>query len=271
MCSYVLDKEDTVNLRLRIAMIAAQVDAAAVARATGVDPKTVQRWLGGRLPHPRHRWGVADLLGEKESYLWPAAGGDLAPGAEATAEVVAAYGHRADIPISKWSTLLATARQRIDLLGYAHLFLAEQHIDLVRTIEKACALGCKVRILFANPKGTRILERDSLERLGGTLPARILMTLAQLEDLRGLAGVEIRFHDVHLYQAIYRFDDEMIVTPHLLGAHGFQHPAFHLRQLGSHGVFASFVQQLDTVWAQASPMEHAGAPIAEAREQRRDG
>jgi hypothetical protein len=254
-----------VNMRLRAAMVAAKVDTAGVARATGVDPKTVQRWLGGRLPHPRHRWAVADLLGENESYLWPAATADLAPGAEATAEVVAAYGHRADVPVSKWSTLLAMAHRHIDLLGYAHLFLAEQHVDLLGTIERTCAKGCKVRILFADPKGARIRERDSLERLGGTLPARILMVLAQLEGLRGVAGVEIRFHDVHLYQAIYRFDDEMIVTPHLLGAHGFQHPAFHLRRLGSHGVFASFAGQLETVWAEASPVGTAGVAGVERR------
>jgi hypothetical protein len=242
-------------------MVAARIHTDAMAHATGVDPKTVQRWLGGRRPHPRHRWAVARLLGESENYLWPGARADLTPGAQATAEVVAAYGHRADIKVDTWRALLSRARRQIDLLGYAHLFLAEQHVDLLKTIEKACAHGCEVRILFADPSGDRILERDSLERLGGTLPARILMTMAQLEGVRELPGVQIRFHDVHLYQAIYRFDDEMIVTPHLLGAHGFQHPAFHLRQLGADGVFASFARQVETVWAQASPV-HLGAPAA---------
>src|SRR5215211_6856074 len=85
------------NERLRSAMAKVQADIEAITRATGVDPKTVQRWLNGRTPHPRHRWAIANLLGEDEGYLWPAARPDLSPGAEATSEVVAAYGHRADI------------------------------------------------------------------------------------------------------------------------------------------------------------------------------
>jgi hypothetical protein len=58
---------------------------------------------------------------------------------------------------------------------------------------------------------------------------------------------------VHLYNAIYRFDDEMIVTPYLYGAHGFQHPAFRLRRLGPYGVFVSFADQFETIWATAAP------------------
>jgi hypothetical protein len=58
---------------------------------------------------------------------------------------------------------------------------------------------------------------------------------------------------VHLYNAIYRFDDEMIVTPYLYRAHGFQHPAFRLRRLGPYGVFASFADQFETIWATATP------------------
>ena len=44
------------NERLRTAMAKARVDIEAVTNKTGVDPKTVQRWLDGRVPHARHRW-----------------------------------------------------------------------------------------------------------------------------------------------------------------------------------------------------------------------
>jgi hypothetical protein len=84
--------------RLRSAMLRAQLDAAGLAAAVSVDVKTVNRWLAGRLPHQRTRLAVADLLGETEADLWPRARPDLAPGSEATAEVVGAYAHRADIP-----------------------------------------------------------------------------------------------------------------------------------------------------------------------------
>jgi transcriptional regulator with XRE-family HTH domain len=237
-----------VNTRLQSAMRAAQLDADAVARGVGVDPRTVQRWLNGRVPHARHRWAAARLLGDDESRLWPSLRRELASGAEATAEVVAAYAHRADIPIGTWATLIESARTRIDLLGYAHLFLPEQHIDLISRIRQACAAGCRVRIMFADPDGPGVRDRDSLEHMNGTLPARIRMAMAYFDGLREVGGVQIHVHDVHLYHAVYRFDDEMIVTPHLMGAHGPQHPALHLRRLGPDGIFAGFADQLDRVW-----------------------
>ena len=43
----------------------------------------------------------------------------------------------------------------------------------------------------------------------------------------------------------------MIVTPHLMGAHGPQHPALQLRRLGPDGIFAGFAEQLERVWGQA--------------------
>jgi hypothetical protein len=193
------------NERLRSAMANAGKDIAALADATAVDPKTVQRWLGGRVPHPRHRWAIATLVQEEEGYLWPSARPDLSPGAEATPEIVAAYAHRVDVPRTTWSELLATSRRHVDILGYAFLFFPEQHIDLAKVIDKACAGGCKVRIALADPDGEHISERDALEQLNGTLPARIHMTSSHLKPLKSVPGVEIRYHDVHLYNAIYRF------------------------------------------------------------------
>jgi len=231
--------------------VAAGMDAHAVAESAAVDPKTVQRWLRGRVPHPRHRMALVRLLGQEEGYLWPSARPDVGPGAEATSEVIAAYGHRVDVPKAKWTNLLATATRHIDLLGYAFLFLPEQHVELASAINDKCAIGCQVRIILSDPEGRHVRERDDLERLGGNLPARIRTTLHHLEPIRGLTGVEIRFHDVHLYNAVYRFDDEMIVTPYLYRSHGYQHPALHLRRLSPYGVFAGFADQFDLIWSEA--------------------
>ena len=123
-------------------------------------------------------------------------------------EVVAAYGHRVDIPASKWNDLLARARRSIDIVGYAFLFLPEQHMHLTSSVQEKCEAGCKVRIALADPHGARLPERDTLEGLKGTLAARIQMTLKHLEPLDGMPGVELRYHDVHLYNAIYRFDED---------------------------------------------------------------
>ena len=56
---------------LRRAMADARKRDIDIAEALRVDPKTVQRWLAGRLPQPRHRWGLADLLECHEYDLWP--------------------------------------------------------------------------------------------------------------------------------------------------------------------------------------------------------
>ena len=237
------------NERLRTAMANAQVDIDQIAEATRVDPKTVQRWLAGRVPHPRHRWKVSELVSQEEGYLWPTARADVAPGAPSTSEVVAAYAHRADIPSSGWNELLARACRQIDIIGYSFLFLPEQTVNLAKIITDKCSNGCKVRLAVANPDGRHTRERDKLEGLNGTLPARIRTTLTHLQSVRAIPSVQVRYHETHLYSAIYRFDDEMLVTPYLVKAHGFEHPALHLRRLGPYGIFATYADSFESLWS----------------------
>src|SRR5258708_31684339 len=93
------------NEALRVAKGARGLELEAVARAVGGDPKTGGRWLGGRVPHPRHRWKLCGLLGQAEQHLWPGVGLG-ASGANATSEIVAAYAHRADSPAQLWGGML---------------------------------------------------------------------------------------------------------------------------------------------------------------------
>jgi hypothetical protein len=239
--------------RLRTAMLRAQLDPATLAATVGVDVKTVNRWLTGRLPHQRTRLAVADALGETEADLWPQARPDLAPGSEATAEAVGAYAHRADIPQHLWTSLLVGATKRIDLLGYAYPFILELLPDTMARIADKCANGARVRLAFADPDCPHVAERDNLEQIGGTLPGRIRNALNFLEPLREVPRVEIGLHTVHLYNSVFRFDHQMIVTPHLYRARGYQHPALHLRELSAHGIFASFADQFEQVWQTTTP------------------
>ena len=239
--------------RLHTAMLRAQLDPASLAAAVGVDVKTVSRWLAGRMPHQRTRLAVAEALGETEADLWPRARPDLAPGAEATAEVVSAYAHRADVPQQLWTALLTGAAKRIDLLGYAYPFIFELLPDTMDRIAEKCAAGARVRLAFADPDSAHVAERDALEQIGGTLPGRIRNALNFLEPLRDVPGVEIALHTVHLYNSVFRFDNQMIVTPHLYRARGYQHPAMHLRELSPYGIFASFADQFEQVWQTTVP------------------
>jgi hypothetical protein len=244
------------NDRLRIAMTSACIEAESLARKVGVDPKTVQRWLGGRVPHPRHRWKICDLLGQSEQYIWPQVILGVS-GVLHTSEVVSAYAHRADSPSQLWTGMLEGARSNIDLLGYSMSFFPEQHSGLAQLLDEKCARGLQMRVSLADPEGPEVAARDNLERLGGTLPSRIRATVVHFESLFANAGVEIRFHGVPLYNAIYRFDDQMLVTPYLYQLRGFQHPLFHLKRLGSAGIFEAYAQQFEAIWTESRPVEAA--------------
>jgi hypothetical protein len=247
------------NARLRAAMARSGVGAAELADAAGVDSKTVSRWLGGRVPHRRTRVLIAQRLGEDEATLWPGARPDQAPGASATPEVVGAWAHRADMPTSLWVALLNGARHQVDLLGYAYPMLWESAPDSVETLVTRCAAGLRARVAVADPDCAHVAERDALEQLGGTLPGRIRLALHWLEPLAATPNATVGLHAVHLYNSIFRFDDQMIVTPHIFRGHGYQHPTLHLRRLSPHGIFETFAEQFQQVWDTAHAVREVRA------------
>lgn len=66
------------NEPLRRALLRARLREDDIAARLGVDPKTVRRWLTGRVPYPHNRAAIAELVGVDEADLWPDAGGPLA-------------------------------------------------------------------------------------------------------------------------------------------------------------------------------------------------
>ncbi len=66
------------NEPLRRALLRARLREDDVAARLGVDPKTLRRWLNGRVPYPHNRAAIAELVGADEADLWPDAGGPLA-------------------------------------------------------------------------------------------------------------------------------------------------------------------------------------------------
>jgi hypothetical protein len=242
-----------VNERLRRALHDADVDIDDVARATGATHRTVERWIKpGRTPRPRHRFAVARLVRRDEAYLWP---GVASPGAEtATAEIVNAYAHRADVPTDVWWQLFCDAKDQVDLLGYALLHLPESHSRLVDLLRGKAAAGCAIRIAVADPDSGYVADRDKEERLGGTLGARIRTSLHYLEPLFDCDGAELRYHATPMYNSVFRFDDDMLVTPHVYGRPGRLAPLLHLRRRQEDGIFDNYVTHLEAIWAGAVPI-----------------
>jgi hypothetical protein len=143
------------NERLRTAMTKARVDVEAVSSKTGVDPKTVQRWLDGRVPYARHRWAVSELLSEEETYLWPETTNARRSTEASKAELVELYPFRSAVPASLWWDLFSRAEQQIGVLVYAANFLHEQYPALNDLLREKAAAGCKVRVALATPTAKR--------------------------------------------------------------------------------------------------------------------
>lgn len=241
------------NERLRNAMFTAHVDIEAITRATDVDPKTVQRWIKGRVPHARHRWRIADLLEVSEQELWPGEHDETIPD---NFEVVATYGHRSDAPASAWWQLFIQADEQIDMLANAMLFIPEQNTRLVDLLKEKADHGCRIRIALADPICEAIRLRDEEEGLGNTLPGRIRTTLYHFRSVRNYTGIEIKYHSTILYNSLFRGDNELFVTPHLYGLHGSRAPLLHLRRSqGKEGIFANFAHHFEDVWATTVPIE----------------
>jgi transcriptional regulator with XRE-family HTH domain len=252
------------NDQLRQALDAAQLDIAALASGTGVDPKTVQRWLSGRRPYARHRRVVAALLDEAESWLWPDAQpstSELGP----RSEIVTAYAYRSELSPRRWWELFTRATQRIDLLGYTLYFLWEQHPRLPALLVGKADAGCAVRLIIADPDCRHVRMRDAEEQAAITLGARVQTTMRYLERFRCCQGIELRTQTAALYNSIFRFDDDMLVTPHLYGTLGHSAPLLHLRRRMPDGLFDRFAEHLDAIVATTTPVftDQEGMPDAE--------
>ncbi|HET7385312.1 MAG TPA: DUF5919 domain-containing protein [Nocardioidaceae bacterium] len=236
------------NERLRAAMVRAHVSVEDVQRGVDVDLKTVQRWLKGRVPHQRFRWAVAGLLEEDEAYLWPTSAVETAAGAGSTAEVVAAYARRAEIDSRLWVRLIDDSRRHVSILGYAALFLPETYPGLAERLVAKAEDGCEVQIALADPSSPEVKARDAEEGLHGGLVARIQTALERFRPVIDSEAAELRLHHEPMYNSVFRFDDQMLVTPHLYHRGGFESPALHLRRLGEGGIFDTFALHFDEVW-----------------------
>jgi hypothetical protein len=239
-----------VNDALRCALAEARLRETDVATALGVDPKTVQRWLTGRVPHPRHRWAVADLVKVDERDLWPDLDG---LGGQLYHEIKASYPYRGAVPRTTWRQLFASAEREISILVYAALFLAED-VELTRLLADKARTGVTVRLLLADPESSRIADRGAEEGIGTAVASRVQNALALFRPLLGTEGVEARQHETVLYNSIFRADDEMLINPQIHGIAAAYAPVLHLRRVDQGGMFDTYADSFERVWSEAVPL-----------------
>ncbi|KQX59382.1 MULTISPECIES: helix-turn-helix transcriptional regulator [unclassified Streptomyces] len=243
------------NERLRAVMETGGWTHAALADITGVDPKSVERWVNlGRTPRRATALQAAEALGEDVHALWPALRQARAAAA-VSPELVALYGQRADLPVSVFVELLSQARQHIDVLVYAAVFLHEAYPRLNDLLRERADDGCAIRVAVGDADAPNVQQRGREERFGHGIESRCRLAFLHYQPLADVPGIELRTHGTTLYNSVYRADDHMLVNAHVWGVNAYGAPVWHLRRHSSGGMFDTYAGSFDAVWQNARPME----------------
>ncbi|MEV6757707.1 helix-turn-helix transcriptional regulator [Streptomyces sp. NPDC051214] len=243
------------NERLRAVMAAGGWTYAAIAKAVEVDPKSVERWVNlGRTPRRATALQAAEALGEDVHALWPALR-QARPARAISPELVALHEQRADVPVSTFVDMMTQARERIDVLVYAAVFLHEAYPRLNNLLRERAAEGCTVRIAVGDAESPNVQARGQEERFGHGIESRCRLALMHYRPLIGVSGIEIRTHGTTLYNSLYRADDQMLINAHVWGVNAYGAPVWHLRRNGEGGMFDTYGQSFDAVWATAEPVQ----------------
>jgi hypothetical protein len=243
-----------VNDRLREAVTASELDESVIATRLDVDPKTVERWIAGRVPYPRYRRALASLLGAEENTLWPQVARRTPLPSGDPVEIQAAYAHRWAVPRNAWLRFFESAEHEIGILAYAALFLAEDD-GILRTLADKARAGVRTRILLGDPESSQVAERGTGEGIGDAIAAKVRNAFALYRSLTEIEGVEIRLHSTTLYASIYRSDDEVLINSHAYGVHASNAPVIQIRHT-TPGDFAEiYLESFDRVWNEATNYE----------------
>ncbi|MEU9973695.1 XRE family transcriptional regulator [Streptomyces sp. NPDC051014] len=242
------------NERLRAAMAAGGWTYTALANKVEVDPKSIERWVNlGRTPRRATAMLAAETLGEDVHALWPALR-QARPARAVSPELVALYDQRADIPVSTFVDMLAEAREHIDVLVYAAVFLHEAYPRLNDLLKERAAEGCAVRIALGDADSSNVQQRGEEEKFGHGIQSRCRIALMHYRPLVGVSGIEVRTHATTLYNSIYRADDQALVNAHVWGVNAYRAPVWHLRRNGKGGIFDTYSDSFAEAWATATPV-----------------
>lgn len=243
-------------------MLNAGMTPMALARTVGVDAKSVARWVAeDRMPYPVTRVKVAGVLGQEETFLWPALleYGDAC--AVAAAEVDRVWPTRSAISSEVWHALFTKASKQLDILVYAGAFLIET-LDLADVLTWKASSGTQIRVLVGDPRSAAVHTRAAELSLDW-LPQRCQSTLDYLRRHR-VDGVGLRQHGATHYVSIFRFDDLLLANTHAHGEWACHSPVLHLRRSSSGRLFDFYRRSFERVWDTAGRVT-AGEPLSPKR------
>jgi hypothetical protein len=182
--------------------------------------------------------------------------------AASEAEFVHLYPHRGAVPKDLWRELVADARDSLDVLAYAALFLPDSDPDFADKLVAKAADGVRVRVLLGDPEGDAVRRRGLEEGINGGMAERVRIALSYLAPAIGCPGVEFRLHNTTLYNSIFRSDGTMLINTHVYGSAAAGNPVLHLQRVAGGRVFDTYQQSFERVWEEASPAE---APLVRGR------
>jgi transcriptional regulator with XRE-family HTH domain len=241
------------NETLRRAMLRARLREVDVAAQLGVDPKTVRRWLSGRVPYPNSRVALAELVGADQDELWPEVDGPLSR-LSRPEELAVAYPHRSAIPRDIWVRFFESAERQISVLSYSAPFLADD-ADLLGIIGDKAHHGVQVRFALGEPGCAAIAHRGPDKSVLDANATQVRNDLTLFRPLLKIENVEIRLHESILLNSIYRADDQLFVNQHVYGIPAARSPVFRYRKSESGDLVAAYINSFDTVWTSAKPVK----------------
>jgi len=246
------------NERLRGALVGANLTVGGLSEIVGVDPKTVERWITkDRVPHRVHRMAVASAVGKDDGFLWPTAVSEAQRGETSREELVGIHPSRGAIPMALWSGLLAQAQRQIDILAFAATFLHDAVPDFDATLAQRAADGVQVRLCLGDPASDAVRLRGLEEGIGSSLADRCTLTWKYFRPFLDEPNIAARMHEQTLYASMFRFDDDLLVNTHVLGAAAGSSPVLQLHHLPGGRVFTHYVDGFERTWDSGRTVEAA--------------
>jgi len=230
-----------VNEALSRALLRARLSDEDVAARLQVDPKTVRRWLEGRVPYLRHRWALALLVGVDESDLWP----QLPSARSRSGEVVAVYAHRDWVRSEMWVRLFSSAGRDVGVLADSGFLLAGD-LAIPKTLAERARAGVRVRVCLPEATPPAAVGHGAGAGVGRS-------RVAGIRDALGSA--ELRLHRVRSYSSICYSDQELLVAQHIYGVSDGQSPILHLRGGADQEMIAAYLASFEQVWNSARPVD----------------
>jgi hypothetical protein len=151
--------------------------------------------------------------------------------------------------------MLDAATEQIDLLDLTLHGIATEP-GVIEQLAAKAARGARVRILITAADSIYLTVHDQeLRREPDPDPSDQAVSererdqvVAALQPLINQPRIELREFIAGPFNSILRFDEQMLITPHLYGLTRSGAPMLHLRRRQDDGIFDRFAGHFDRIW-----------------------